>query len=185
MKNRNSKIPTFDKKTHFLDNDIIVFRHPGKMHIGPANSTMANCGWWTKHSLAAQALAAGKGQSDKYIKRQIELIGCKKCFRHISPKRIQMLIDNTREVFAGNGYGTVRAKTERTGYFVKKAKAETVDKTKVAQPVKKGACAMVRNVCEKHPNDSRKQILDRCAVRGINRATASTQYQKWRKEQAA
>ena len=72
-------------------------------------------------------------------------------------------------------------KKKRTG---KKAPAKkVVTKTKT-----KGAVAQVWAVCDSMKaaltagTKARKDVIDACVAKGLNKATAATQYQRWSKE---
>lgn len=52
-------------------------------------------------------------------------------------------------------------------------------KSEVASPVR-----IVWETCEAMSNASRKEIIAECIAKGVNPATAATQYSRWRREQA-
>ena len=54
------------------------------------------------------------------------------------------------------------------------------DITPTKAPKKAGACAKVWAMADSMPGAERKDVIDKCVADGINKATASTQYQKWR-----
>lgn len=60
-----------------------------------------------------------------------------------------------------------------------KAKAPTTPSS-VESPVK-----VVHQLCDEMKGAAREDIMAACLARGINRHTASTQIQKWRKAQQA
>lgn len=61
-----------------------------------------------------------------------------------------------------------------------KAKATTAPKAKQADaPKKTGACARVHAIADSMKDAARKDVIAACIKAGLNKATASTQYQKW------
>lgn len=63
----------------------------------------------------------------------------------------------------------------------KKTPAKTAPKgeAKQAAPRKPGACARVHEIAGSMKDAARKDVIAACIKAGINKATASTQYQKW------
>ena len=53
--------------------------------------------------------------------------------------------------------------------------------TKQTTGRRSGACAQVHAIADNMPHAPRKDVIAACIEQGINKATASTQYQKWRK----
>lgn len=111
---------------------------------------------------------------------------CPRCVRNMprrhNTKTLQGLLDSvfTPTPEPTGGRITWRRNTPQHTQGTRLAAAST-SAPKVTAPRTGGACAAVWAICRGAPNETRQQLLARCAAAGINPATAATQYSKWRK----
>lgn len=105
--------------------------------------------------------------------------------KHYTKKKLETL---TESQFT-KAYNTVLGKNVKRMRNREKGIEEILKAQGKAAPAKakngSGVCAQVHAIADTMPEASRADVIAACVAKGINPATASTQYQRWRTAHAS